>query len=70
VFESKVTHSIQSLCQNATTVYKYLYFIVAACFILIRPSSGQHSVIQGTVSEYQVLWDPILLKRCTYSLKL
>jgi len=35
------------------------------CFGLIRPSSGQHSEILGTVNAYHVLWDPILFARCT-----
>jgi len=40
-------------------------FIVATCFGLIRPSSGQHSEMWGTISAYYVLWNPILLTRCT-----
>jgi len=38
---------------------------VATCFGLIRQSSGQHSEISGAVSACHVLWDPILLTRCT-----
>jgi len=38
---------------------------VATHFSLIRPSSGQHSEIWATISAYYVLWDPILLTRCT-----
>jgi len=38
---------------------------VATYFCLIRPSSGQNLEIWGTISAYHVLWDPILLTRCT-----
>jgi hypothetical protein len=47
----KVTISTQQQCINVGTV-----FIVATCFSLIRPSSGQHSEISD-ISAYYVLWE-------------
>jgi len=35
---------------------------LAKCCGLIRPSSGQHLEVRGTISAYHVLWDPILLQ--------
>ena len=42
-------------------MYKCKYFIVATCFGLIKPSSGQHSEIWGTISAYHALQDPIFI---------
>jgi hypothetical protein len=38
---------------------------VATYFGLIRPSSGQHSEICGAINACHVLWDAMLLARCT-----
>lgn len=56
-FWIKVTVKIQQHIMISILLWQY--------FSIIRPSPGQHSEIRCTISGYHVLWDLMLLTRCT-----